>query len=59
MYKYLEITRDSDGCIENRIDISNKSPRSIERIENGMLINLNHDEYSTNIIESSIELCLV
>lgn len=59
MYKYLIITSDSDGSIQKRIDVTNKSPRSIERIENGMLINLNQLEYSTDIIESDVELNLI
>lgn len=59
MYYYLIITSDSDGSIQKRIDVTNKSPRSIERIENGMMINLNQLEYSTDIIESDIELNLI
>lgn len=59
IYKYLIITSDSDGSIQKRIDVTDKSPRSIERIENGMMINLNQLEYSTDIIESDVELNLI
>lgn len=59
MYKYLVVIMDSDGSLLKRIDVTNKSPRYIERIENGMMVNINQLEYSTDTIESYVELNLI
>jgi len=44
MKTYIEV-RKWDDTVVQRIDVTGKSERSIERVENGMAINLNHDEY--------------
>jgi len=56
MYKYLEIIKDENNLVVKRLDVSNKSERSIEKIEGGMNINLNHNDYTTQLIESITEL---
>lgn len=39
----------------HRVDVSGKSLSAIERIENGMNINLNHSKYHTEITEDNVE----
>ncbi len=41
---YIEV-RKWDDTVIHRVDVTGKSERSIERIEDGMAINLNHDEF--------------
>ena len=36
MYKYLEIVKDEGNEVVKRLNVSNKSERSIEKIENAM-----------------------
>jgi hypothetical protein len=55
-FKYIEIIKMDNKEVVKRSDVSDKSDRSIERIEMGMNINLNHKEYMTNINESETEL---
>jgi len=59
MYKYLEITRDKDNEVVNRIDVTGKTERSCEVIESGMNQNLNHNEYTVDEIESETEKDIV
>jgi hypothetical protein len=51
MRKYIEIVKDKTGVVVDRIDITDKSERSIERCEGGVLINLNHKEFHTRVRE--------
>lgn len=46
MYKYLEIVKDEGNEVVKRLNVSDKSERSIEKIEYAMNINLNHNEYT-------------
>ena len=57
MYKYLEVVDDRNAVVK-RLDVSDKSERSIERIENGININLNHSKYTTQINISEVELSI-
>lgn len=59
MYKYLEIVKDKGNEVVKRLDVSDKSERSIEKIENGMNINLNHNEYTVQYNESDVELPVI
>lgn len=51
MKKYIEIRRHDNDEVIHRVDVTGKSDRSVERIDDGMNINLNHSEYYTNIAE--------
>ena len=51
MYKYLEIVEDSTNEVACRMDITNCSERQIERLENGVHINMNHDKFHTREME--------
>ena len=55
MYTYIEIIK-NDIEIVKRIDVTGKSVRQIETIENGMNRNLNHEDYYTNETTSDIKL---
>jgi hypothetical protein len=59
MYKYLEIIKDKTNEVVKRLDVTSKGERMIDKIENGMNINLNHDEYSTKLTESDVELAII
>lgn len=51
MKKYIEIRRHDNDEVIHRVDVTGRSDRSIERVDDGMNINLNHSEYYTNIAE--------
>jgi len=55
-YKYLEIVKDSTQEVVSRLDVTGKSERAIERIEGGMSLNLNHNQYSIRETDSETEL---
>jgi hypothetical protein len=55
-YKYIEIKKFSNDEITSRIDVSNKSERLLEKTEKGVNINLNHEEYYTDINYSDSKL---
>ena len=59
MYKYLEIVKDEGNEVVKRLNVSDKSERSIEKIENGMNINLNYNEYTVQYKESYTELPVI
>lgn len=54
--KYLEILCFEKKEVHQRINISSISERRIKKLENGMNINLNHNEYYTRQIESEEDL---
>lgn len=56
MFKYLEIIKTDTKEVVKRIDVTDKSERTIERTEMGMNINLNHAEYYTTETDSETEL---
>jgi hypothetical protein len=56
MAKYIEIVRDETGVVVNRIDVTGKSERSIERCESGIHINMNHSEFHTRVEEYETEM---
>lgn len=59
MKKYLEIISYKEKSVVKRLDVTNESERNIERIETGININLNHDEYYTWINESETVLEII
>jgi len=46
-YKYLEIRRFRNCEAVKRFDITGKSAREIERLEQGVNTNLNHEDFFT------------
>ena len=56
IYKYIEIRENTTKKVVQRNDVSNTSDRTIERIETGMNINLNHHKYHTESFLSKVEL---
>ena len=56
MYKYLEIIEDKTKEVASRMDVTGMSERQIDKILDGVSINLNHNEYSTSLNESDVEL---
>lgn len=56
MFKYLEIVKKETNEIVKRMDITNQSERQIERIEMGVLMNLNVKEYHIKIATSETKL---
>lgn len=59
LYKYIEIKRRLDEEVVKRLDVSTLTEKSAERIEMGMNINLNHNEYYTSSFESEIKLEII
>lgn len=51
-FKYIEIKSYKGDEIALRIDITGKSERDIEKAEEAMGMNLNHNEFYIEIIES-------
>jgi len=50
MTKQIVVKRYSDMCIVKTIDVSNKSDSQIEKIEDGININLDYDKYFTDVL---------
>ena len=55
MYKYIEV-RDFKETVIKRYDVTNKTERQIETLENGLNRNMNHEKYYTAEMESTNEL---
>lgn len=51
MSKYIEIVETSSGDVVHFVDVTDSSPRRVEKIEDGININLDHDNYFTRIAE--------
>lgn len=56
MKKYLEITDAKTKEVIKRMDVTDKSERHIERIEMGILMQMNRDKYYVGEVESKTEL---
>jgi hypothetical protein len=54
--KYIEVIQKATKKVVKRMDVSSQSERSIDRIERGMSINMNHAEYFAQQNESETEL---
>lgn len=50
MKKKIVIKRYSDLCVVKTIDVTNKTDYQIDKIEDGMNINLDHEKYFTIIL---------
>jgi hypothetical protein len=46
-HTYVEILRFDTDEVVHRVDVTGRSDRTIERVERGMNINLNRDEFYT------------
>ena len=55
-YEYLEITHDDTGKVVKRLDITGKSEKNAEKIEDGMGRNLNWNEFTLDRNYSPTEL---
>lgn len=55
-YKYLEIKSYNDNRVVKRFDLTEKSDRQSDKIENGVNINLDHDKFYTFIYDSEYKL---
>lgn len=56
MFKYIEIKEFKTKKVVKRIDVSGETDKVIDRLNNGMNINLNTEEYYTIINESKVKL---
>ena len=56
VFKYIEIKEFEGGKVIKRFDVTDKSYRTIGKIEDGMNIQLNHSGYYTLSFESETEL---
>lgn len=59
MKKYLEIRKFENDTVVKRMDVSSKSDKQIEKMEFGANMNLNHEEYYTEVVESENTLELI
>jgi hypothetical protein len=51
MSRAITIRRIEDGVVVRRIDVSGKTDRQIERIEDGLSINFNFDDFYFGVEE--------
>lgn len=58
-FKYIEIKNWKDSGVLRRICVTNKTQRSIEKVEEGININLNQDDFYTINYESEVELDVI
>jgi len=56
MYKYIEVIEDETKEAVLRMDVTEKSDRTIERVWSGLSLNLNHDKFTITENESETEL---
>jgi hypothetical protein len=55
-FQYLEIVKMEGNKVVKRFDVTGKGERGIERLERGVNINLNHNEFFTQENDSDVEL---
>ncbi|MDF3078010.1 MAG: hypothetical protein K0S09_1899 [Sphingobacteriaceae bacterium] len=55
-YYYIEVKTFEEGNVVRRLDASGRSAREQEKIELGLLRNLNQNRYYTNSFESPTQL---
>lgn len=56
LFKYIEVKSYDDGGVVKRLDVSDKTDRSIDTVESGINRNLNHDKFYTFSYDSEVEL---
>jgi hypothetical protein len=49
--KKLQVVKYDGGDVVKEFDVTNKGEREIDRLDIGLNINLNHEEYYTRIVE--------
>ncbi len=54
--KYIDIIEHSTGNVVEQIDVSGRSDRQVERVDNGININMNHEMYYTLISDTKKEV---
>lgn len=54
--KYIEIVNTSSNVVVKRIDVTGSGERSIGRVEDGVNINLNHNNYFTQVKDYDQEM---
>ncbi len=54
--KYVEIVRDKGNIVVKRIDVTGYSDKRAEKVETGVGINLNHNDFTTRIEEYDKEM---
>ncbi len=59
VFTYLEIREYESREVVKRLDVSNQSQHSIDRIDNGMNRNLNYEKFYTFVNKSEIQLPLI
>jgi hypothetical protein len=47
MKNYICVVRYSNGEIVKKVDVTGKGERMVDKVDRGMNINLNHDEFYT------------
>jgi len=55
-FQYLEIVKMEGNKVVKRFDVTGKGERGTERLERGVNINLNHEEFYTSTNDSDVEL---
>jgi hypothetical protein len=55
-FTYIEVLKWEDNTVIKRTDVSGLSQKRIDKIEDGIIINLNRDEYYTKQTESDVKL---
>lgn len=48
--KAIEVVRFKDDVVIHSLDVTGKNEKAIDKIDSGMNINLNHEEYYTRIV---------
>jgi hypothetical protein len=56
IFKYIEVKSWDDGGVVKRLDVSEKTDRSVATIEDGMNRNMNHEKFYTFFCASEVEL---
>jgi hypothetical protein len=56
IFKYIEVKSWDDGGVVKRLDVSEKTDRSVATIEDGMNRNMNHEKFYTFSYDSEVEL---
>jgi hypothetical protein len=50
MKAYIEVINIESGEVVRTIDVTGSSPRRVERIENGLLMSMDLENYTTNVV---------
>ena len=50
MKSYIEIIETASGQVVRTIDVTDSTPRRVEKIENGLLMSMDLGSYHTNVV---------